>query len=73
MRVMTMEEAMVGLPVPGEGRVKYLVDTFKRLLSLGGGGGGGGLTMRNRDAVRRRRKDEATATATVSLPCRSNS
>jgi hypothetical protein len=72
MRVMAMEEAMAGLPVPGEGRVKYLVDTFKKLLSLGGSGGG--LTMRNKDVVRRRRrKEEATVTAMVSLPCRSNS
>jgi hypothetical protein len=30
----TLEEAMAGLPEPGEGRVRYLVDTFERLLSL---------------------------------------
>jgi hypothetical protein len=33
-----MEEAMASLPEPGEGRVKYLVDTFERLLLLAGGG-----------------------------------
>ena len=70
MRVMTMEEAMAGLPVPGEGRVKYLVDTFEWLLSLGGGGGD--PTVQNREAARWK-KDKATATATVSLPCCSNS
>uniref|UniRef100_A0A804LQX3 TPX2 C-terminal domain-containing protein n=1 Tax=Zea mays TaxID=4577 RepID=A0A804LQX3_MAIZE len=62
MSVVAMEEAMAGLPEPGEGRVKYLVDTFERLLLLGGGGG---PTARNRGAARRRRKDEATATATL--------
>ncbi|XP_066381416.1 uncharacterized protein [Miscanthus floridulus] len=69
MRVVAMEDAMAGLPEPGEGRVTYLVDTFERLLSLGGGGGGGGPMARNRDAARRR-KDEgtSTATATASLP-----
>jgi len=69
MRVVAMEAAMAGLPEPGEGRVKYLVDTFEPFLSLGGGGGGGGPMARNRGAARRR-KDEgtATATATVSLP-----
>jgi alpha-mannosidase len=51
--------------------VKYLVDTFEWLLSLGDGGGG--PTVQNREAARRWRKDEATATATVLLPCRSNS
>jgi hypothetical protein len=34
-----VEQAMAGLPEPGEGRVKYLVDTFERLLLLGRGGG----------------------------------
>uniref|UniRef100_A0ACD5Y6R8 Uncharacterized protein n=1 Tax=Avena sativa TaxID=4498 RepID=A0ACD5Y6R8_AVESA len=34
----TLEEAMAGLPEPGEGRVRYLVDTFERLLSLSRGG-----------------------------------
>ncbi|KAK3140069.1 hypothetical protein QOZ80_5AG0395150 [Eleusine coracana subsp. coracana] len=29
-----IEEAVAGIPEPGEGRVKYLVDTFERLLSL---------------------------------------
>lgn len=66
MRVVAMEDAMGGLPEPGEGRVKYLVDTFERLLSLGGGG----PMARNRGEARRRTKDEGTATAiaTVSLP-----
>jgi len=63
MRVVVMKE-------PGEGCVKYLVDTFEWLLSLGGGGGD--PTVRNREAARRWRKDKATVTATVSLPCRSN-
>ncbi|XP_066353906.1 uncharacterized protein [Miscanthus floridulus] len=30
MRVVAMENAMAGLPEPGEGRVTYLVDTFER-------------------------------------------
>ncbi|KAK1627112.1 hypothetical protein QYE76_001427 [Lolium multiflorum] len=34
----TLEEAMAGVPEPGEGRVRYLVDTFERLLSLSRGG-----------------------------------
>ncbi|CAD6267295.1 unnamed protein product [Miscanthus lutarioriparius] len=69
MTVVAMEEAMAGLPEPGEGRVKYLVDTFERFLSLGGGGGGGGPMARNRGAARRRKGEgTATATATVSLP-----
>jgi len=63
MRVVVMKE-------PGEGRVKYLVDTFEWLLSLGGGGGD--PTVQNREAARWK-KDKATATATVSLPCCSNS
>ncbi|KAG0521380.1 hypothetical protein BDA96_08G155500 [Sorghum bicolor] len=67
MTAVALEEAMAGLPEPGEGRVKYLVDTFERLLLLGGGGGGGDPTARSRGAARRR-KDEGTATATVSLP-----
>jgi hypothetical protein len=37
-RSAAMEEAMASLPEPGEGRVKYLVDTFERLLLLAGGG-----------------------------------
>ncbi|XP_062204439.1 microtubule-destabilizing protein 60-like isoform X2 [Phragmites australis] len=59
MRSVAMEEAMVGLPGPGEGRVKYLVHTFERLLSLAGGG----PEARSRGARRRRRKNEATPTA----------
>ncbi|OEL19464.1 hypothetical protein BAE44_0019519 [Dichanthelium oligosanthes] len=63
-RSVAMEEARAGLPEPGEGRVKYLVDTFERLLYLAGGGGG--PEARGRGA---RRKNEATATATsVSSP-----
>jgi hypothetical protein len=64
-RVVAMEEAMAGLPEPGEGRVKYLVDTFERLLSLGGG-----PTAWNRGAAaaRRRRKNQGTAAATASSP-----
>ncbi|XP_072148561.1 uncharacterized protein [Setaria viridis] len=56
-RSATMEEAMAGLPEPGEGRVKYLVDTFERLLFLAGGDG---PEARSRGA---RRKNEATVTA----------
>lgn len=67
MRVVALEEAMAGLPEPGEGRVKYLVETFERLLLLGGGEGGDGPTARSRGAARTRR-NEGTATATVSLP-----
>ena len=63
MRAVALEEAMAGLPEPGEGRVKYLVETFERLLLLGGGGG---PTPRNGGAARRR-KDEGTATATVTV------
>ncbi|KAM3272530.1 hypothetical protein ACQJBY_042578 [Aegilops geniculata] len=33
----TLEEAMAGIPEHGEGRVRYLVDTFERLLSLSRG------------------------------------
>ncbi|KAF8667509.1 hypothetical protein HU200_052704 [Digitaria exilis] len=40
-RKRTMEEAMAGLPEPGEGRVKYLVVTFDRLLSLAAADDGG--------------------------------
>ncbi|XP_062202060.1 microtubule-destabilizing protein 60-like [Phragmites australis] len=57
-RSMAMEEAMAGLPEPGEGRVKYLVGTFERLLSLSGGG----PEARSRGA-RRRRNNDATPTA----------
>ncbi|KAL6846987.1 hypothetical protein ACP4OV_022840 [Aristida adscensionis] len=57
-RSVAMEEAMAVLPEPGEGRVKYLVDTFERLLSLAAAGGGG-------PDARRRRKDEAAASATT--------
>uniref|UniRef100_K3ZF82 TPX2 C-terminal domain-containing protein n=1 Tax=Setaria italica TaxID=4555 RepID=K3ZF82_SETIT len=56
-RSATMEEAIAGLPEPGEGRVKYLVDTFERLLFLAGGDG---PEARGRGA---RRKNEATVTA----------
>ncbi|KAF8776413.1 hypothetical protein HU200_003520 [Digitaria exilis] len=63
-RKRTMEEAMAGLPEPGEGRVKYLVVTFERLLSLAAAGDGGPEARgRGRGARTTRRKDEATATA----------
>ncbi|CAL4898419.1 unnamed protein product [Urochloa decumbens] len=63
-RKLAMEETMAGLPEPGEGRVKYLVDTFERLLSLAAGGGapdarGGG------GARSPRRVDEAATAATA--------
>ncbi|PNT62464.1 targeting protein for Xklp2 isoform X2 [Brachypodium distachyon] len=57
----TLEEAMAGLPEPGEGRVRYLVDTFERLLSLSRSSGG-----EPRSRVRARRKNnnkEAAASA----------
>jgi hypothetical protein len=49
---------MAGLPEPGEGRVRYLVDTFERLLSLSrrgdpekqGRGGAGSRRMFKRAA-----------------------
>nr|CAB3466278.1 unnamed protein product [Digitaria exilis] len=63
-RKRTMEEAMAGLPEPGEGRVKYLVVTFDRLLSLAAADDGGPEARgRGRGARTTRRKDEATATA----------
>ncbi|PWZ33849.1 Protein TPX2 [Zea mays] len=64
-RVVAMEEAMAGIPEPGEGRVKYLVDTFERLLSLGGGPT---VWDRGAAAARRRRKNQGTAAATASSP-----
>ncbi|WVZ90914.1 hypothetical protein U9M48_037167 [Paspalum notatum var. saurae] len=59
-RSVAMEEAMAGLPEPGDGRVKYLVNTFERLLSLAAAGD---PAARNRGA--RRRRNEATTTTTT--------
>ncbi|XP_025806967.1 uncharacterized protein LOC112885596 [Panicum hallii] len=56
-----VEEAVASLPEPGEGRVKYLVNTFERLLSLAAAGGG--PEARGRGARRTRRKNEANATS----------
>jgi hypothetical protein len=56
-RATAMEEAMESLPEPGEGRVKYLVDTFERLLLLAGGG-----PEARRGGGSRRRVSEATPT-----------
>jgi hypothetical protein len=57
-----MEEAMTSLPEPGEGRAKYLVVTFERLLSLSLASGG--LGARSDDATKdRRTKSEATPAA----------
>ncbi|KAG2630213.1 hypothetical protein PVAP13_3KG498000 [Panicum virgatum] len=57
-------EAMAGLPEPGEGRVKYLVNTFERLLSLAAAAGGG-PEARGGGAGR---ENEATATSPASTP-----
>jgi len=61
MRGVAVEEAMAGLPEPGEGRVKYLVNTFEKLLSLAAAGGG--PEARGGGARSTRRKNEATATS----------
>jgi hypothetical protein len=50
---------MAGLPEPDEGRFKYLVDTFERLLLLAGGGR---PEARGRGS---RRKSRAALTAAV--------
>ncbi|KAF0887676.1 hypothetical protein E2562_002372 [Oryza meyeriana var. granulata] len=50
-RSVALREAMTGLPEHGDGRVRYLVDTFERLLSLSSDPG-----EQSRGAVRRRRK-----------------
>ncbi|XP_044978536.1 uncharacterized protein LOC123445592 [Hordeum vulgare subsp. vulgare] len=48
---------MAGVPEHGEGRVRYLVDTFERLLSLSRGdrealsGGGAGRRRRNKESA----------------------
>ncbi|XP_040245299.3 uncharacterized protein [Aegilops tauschii subsp. strangulata] len=53
----TLEEAMAGIPEHGEGRVRYLVDTFERLLSLSRGdreaqsGGGAGTRRRKKESA----------------------
>ncbi|CAN6343475.1 unnamed protein product [Urochloa humidicola] len=65
---LAMEEAMAGLPEPGEGRVKYLVDTFERLLSLAAASGGVPEGRGGGGARSARRVDEATATAAASTP-----
>ena len=59
-----VEEVMAGLPEPGEGRVKYLVNTFERLLSLAAAAGGG-PEARGGGAGR---ENEATATSPASTP-----
>ncbi|KAI4987289.1 hypothetical protein ZWY2020_020089 [Hordeum vulgare] len=52
-----LEEAMAGVPEHGEGRVRYLVDTFERLLSLSRGdrearsGGGAGRRRRKKESA----------------------
>lgn len=52
----TLEEAMAGIPEHGEGRVRYLVDTFERLLSLSRGDSeaqsrGGAGTRRKKESA----------------------
>ncbi|CAN6338704.1 unnamed protein product [Urochloa humidicola] len=64
-RKLAMEEAMAGLPEPGEGRVKYLVDTFERLLSLAGRGGGPEARGGGGGARSARKVDDATTAAAV--------
>ena len=59
-----VEEVMAGLPEPGEGRVKYLVNTFEKLLSLAAAAGGG-PEARGGGAGR---ENEATATSPASTP-----
>jgi len=61
MMSVAVEEVMAGLPEPGEGRVKYLVNTFEKLLSLAAAGGG--PEERGGGARSTRRKNEATATS----------
>ncbi|KAG2621666.1 uncharacterized protein LOC120666568 isoform X2 [Panicum virgatum] len=61
MMSVAVEEVMAGLPEPGEGRVKYLVNTFEKLLSLAAAGGG--PEARGGGARSTRRKNEATATS----------
>ena len=58
-----VEEVMAGLPEPGEGRVKYLVNTFEKLLSLAAAGGGPEARGGGEG-----RKNEATATSPASTP-----
>ncbi|CAL4905700.1 unnamed protein product [Urochloa decumbens] len=65
-RKLAMEEAMASLPEPGDGRVKYLVDTFERLLSLAAAGGG--LDARGGGATSARRVDKETTAAAASTP-----
>ncbi|KAG8093048.1 hypothetical protein GUJ93_ZPchr0012g21922 [Zizania palustris] len=56
-RSVALEEAMAGLPEPGDGRVKYLVDTFERLLSLSSDPG-----AQSRGARRRKKTPEVRKT-----------
>lgn len=58
------EEVMAGIPEHGEGRVKYLVDTFERLLALAAAEGG----PEARTKGRRTRTEEATPSARMSSP-----
>lgn len=60
MRSVVIEEAMVGLPKPGDGHIKYLVDTFERLLLLACGDGREG---RGRDAKCKNKLTATTASA----------
>uniref|UniRef100_J3NEF1 TPX2 C-terminal domain-containing protein n=1 Tax=Oryza brachyantha TaxID=4533 RepID=J3NEF1_ORYBR len=68
-RSVALREAMVGLPEPGEGRVRYMVDTFERLLSLSSDPG----QQQSRCATaatrrRRRRKTKKTPEARMTGP-----
>ncbi|KAM0862327.1 hypothetical protein ACQ4PT_045327 [Festuca glaucescens] len=59
----TLEVAMTGLPEPGEGRVRYLVDTFERILSLSRGGN---PEVRSRGGAGSRRMMKKAASASSS-------
>ncbi|KAL6655979.1 hypothetical protein ACP70R_006805 [Stipagrostis hirtigluma subsp. patula] len=67
MRSVAIEGAMAALPEPGEGPVRYLVNTFERLLLLAAAGGGGGPEAQSRGA-RRRKKNKATTVASTLTP-----
>ncbi|CAM0949393.1 unnamed protein product [Alopecurus aequalis] len=59
----TLEEAMAGLPEPGEGRVRYLVDTFERLMSLSRGS-----NLEAQGTLRRMMKKAASASSSPRKP-----